>query len=304
MEGFLSKAIEKLYYKYWIIGLCRDDIKNIIRNKTFNQDIVWLPLDPYDKFNADPFLLKHTDGNIKVFYEKFIKDCHYGKISIMTVDKKFVRLDQKILLDTKEHLSYPFIFAEDDKIFVFPEAAQSGKLSCYEYDPVNQSLSFLKVILQLPLLDSTILKYERKYWLFGIMTDNKNVSNLHLFFSDNLLGPYSPYPGNPVKSSKVGARPAGNFIEVDGEIYRPTQNCDRFYGESITINKIITLDEKTFKEEPYMYISIDRKNQENHNIHAIHTFNVIDDIIAVDGIKWVFSPAKQCIQYLCDKYQL
>lgn len=301
MEGFFTKAIDKLCNKYWIIGLCRDDIKKIIRSKTFNQDITWLPIDSADQFNADPFLLKHTDGNIRVFYEKFIKDCPYGKISIMTVDKNFVRLDQKILLDAKTHLSYPFIFTEDDKIYVFPEASQSGKLSCYEYNPVNQSLNFLKDILPLPLLDSTILKYEEKYWLFGILAGNKNVSNLHLFFSDNLLGPYACCSGNPVKSSKVGTRPAGNFIKVDGEIYRPTQNCESFYGESLTINKIITLNEISFYEEPYMSIYIDRKNQKDHNIHAIHTFNVIDDIIAVDGIKWVFSPAKQWMQYLCNK---
>jgi hypothetical protein len=58
------------------------------------------------------------------------------------------------------------------------------------------------------------------------------------------------------------------------------------------------LDEKNFSEEPYMIIKINEKNLSKYSIHAIHTFNVQDDIIAVDGIKWIFSPVNKWRNYL------
>ena len=119
-----------------------------------------------------------------------------------------------------------------------------------------------------------------------------------------MLGPYVPHPENPVKDSSNGTRPAGNFIEVDGTFYRPSQNCENKYGESITINKINVLNELSFNEEPYMLITINKENQRKHKVHTIHTINALDDIIAVDGMKWIFSPFDQWKKYLRDRRYL
>lgn len=293
MTGIITKYIDKLFFKQWSIGLCRGDIKDIIRRKTFDQNIKWLPLKSFDHFQADPFLLKTKDGNINILHEDFPFDDYYGRISVMTMDNNFREIKHKVLLDTKSHLSYPFTFTENNKTFVFPEAGHSGKLSCYEYDRSQETMNFLKVIIDLPLLDSTIIKKGGKYWLFGTLYGEDSHNKLYIFYSDNLLGPYTPHPQNPVKNSLNGSRPAGNFIEVDGVIYRPSQNCENQYGESITINKLNILNEFQFDEEPHMLISIDRRNLNNKRIYTIHTLNIIDDIIAVDGSKWTFSPAIQ-----------
>lgn len=293
MNSILTKYIEKLYYKHWVIGLCHADIKEIIRTRSFSQDIKWLSINSTDHFNADPFLFRGNDGSLNIFYEDLILDEQYGKIFLMTIDNSFTRFSTKLLLDTKSHLSYPFIFKEDNRIFVFPEASKSGRLTCYEYDQGTQSLSYLMEILHLPLLDSTILKYKSKYWLFGTINGKDSHNKLYVFFSDNLLGPYVGHPANPVKNSLNSSRPAGNFIEIDGGIYRPSQNCAESYGESLTINKVSRLDETNFAEEPYMIIKINGENLRKNNIHSIHTFNIVDDIIAVDGKKWTFSPLNQ-----------
>ncbi|HLG41570.1 MAG TPA: hypothetical protein VI461_17955, partial [Chitinophagaceae bacterium] len=95
---------------------------------------------------------------------------------------------------------------------------------------------------------------------------------------------------NPVKSNLNGSRPAGNFIEVDGAIYRPSQNSRNYYGESITINKIKTLTTSTFEEEEYMIIEPNKNDEFNY---GIHTINAVDDIIIVDGQKGYFEPVRQ-----------
>jgi hypothetical protein len=292
MKRIFSKYIDKLFVRQWIIGLTRGNVKEIIRSKTFDPDITWLPIKSINRAYADPFIFKTTDWNYDILFEDYSFKEEYGKIGVMSVDENFKPIDHKIVLDTKSHLSYPFVFIENDKIYVIPEAAQSGKLSCYEYDPVHKSLVFLQQLIDKPLLDATILKHNNKYWLFGILREKgvKNEYKLCVFFSNTLLGPYSPHPKNPLKNSLNGTRSAGNFIEVDGVIYRPTQNCKKTYGESIAINKIKVLNEFDIVEEFHMSISINKKNKNNYGMHTIHAINFMDDIIVVDGIKSRFSP--------------
>jgi hypothetical protein len=299
MKRILLKYIEKFFFKKWIIGIFRGNIKDIIRSKTFDPDINWLFIRSIDTYYADPFLLIPKDENFQILLEDFSLDKGYGKISLTTLDKSFKQVNHKILLDTKSHISYPFVFSENNKTYIFPEAGRSGKLSCYEYDRVNETIDFLQDIVDLPLCDSSILKRDGKYWIFGtlseINTDTDKITDYKLcvFFSDSLLGPYVPHPGNPVNRGLDGTRSAGNFIEVEGIIYRPTQNCEKQYGESITINKVTELNEINVVEEPYMTISINRRNRSNYGMHTIHTINAIDDIIVVDGNRWTFSPVIQ-----------
>ena len=301
MKMGLSKYIDKLFFKKWILGVFRYDINKIIRTKTFDAEVKWLWRRSYDKFYADPFILGFQGDNLKIILEEFSFAEDYGKISLMTLDRYFKQLDYKILLDTKSHLSYPFIFTENNKTFIFPEAAQSGKFSCYEYDPINETMVFVKDILDIPFLDSTIIKKDGKYWLFGSIGNNVDGYKLYVYFSDNLLGLYSPHPENPIKEGLNGTRPAGNFIEVDGNIYRPAQNCERVYGESMTINKVTVLNENEVTEEFYMTVTINRKARSNFGMHAIHTINTFNDIIVVDGIRWTFAPVNQIKFYLMNR---
>ncbi len=292
MKRKFSKYLDVLFVDGWAIGVTRGNIQEIIRSKTFNPDITWLPTKSMNQFYADPFLYKTKEGTYDIIFEAFSLNEEYGKIAVMSIDNSFKQKNHKIVLDTKSHLSYPFIFKENNKIYVFPEAARSGKLSCYEYDPVNRSLKFLQQVIDLPILDGTILKHNGKYWLFGVLRGYDGVEQykLCIFYSNSLLGPYTPHPMNPVKNSLNGTRSAGNFIEVDGEIYRPTQNCENSYGESITINKMTVLTEMDIQEEEHMSISINKEKKSNSGINRIHTINVIDDIIVVDGKRSRFSP--------------
>ena len=304
MENILRTYINKLFFKKWIIGLCRDNIADIIRKKSFNPNIKWLRTDSPDKFYADPFLILSKDGGLNIMYEEYPFNENYGKICLISLDEKLNPKSNKLLLDTKSHLSYPFIYAENNKTYIFPESAQNGKLSCYEYDIESESLKFLKDILDLPLRDSTILKHDNKYWIAGTLSENVIDYKLNIYVSDSLLGPYTPHPKNPVKNGLDGTRSAGNFIEIDGIIYRPTQNCQNNYGESITINKVTELNIENFSEEPHMIINIDRKNKNNRDVRSIHTINVLENIIVVDGEQWIFSPKEQWKNFLKRRFKI
>lgn len=302
MKKILSNYIEKLFFKKWIIGIQHVDIREIIRNKSFNADIHWIHSKSFSKSYADPFLIK-SDDEICILLEEFTFLRLDGKISLMTLDKDLRQLEYKVLLDTRSHLSYPFIYRENNITYVFPESGKSGKFSCYEFDHERESLTFRKDILNVPLMDATILKHDDKYWIFGILSQS-GTYDLQVYFSDRLLGPYTPHPQNPVQSGLNGTRSAGNFIEVDGRIYRPTQNCENRYGESITIQEITELSETVVSEKSYLDISVPKKKGNYSGMHAIHTINALNNIIVVDGEYWDFSPIQQGKKFIIDTFGL
>ncbi len=288
--GLIKKYSDKLYLKQWGIGFLKTNISDIIRNKRTDLSFEWMTLDDKSVSYADPFIFKTDDGRINILFESVSSYDLNGKISLMVCNDLLDPVMEKVVLDTNSHLSYPYIFKENGKIYVFPESAFSGSLFCYEFDQVKRSFINRREIINLPLLDSTILKYENRYWLFATMLGESMHSDLHIFYADDLFGPYAAHAGNPVKKDLRGSRPAGNFITVDDAIYRPSQNCGNYYGESITINKITSLTTAEFKEEEYMTI---RPNKSDDFGYGIHTINFVDDIIIVDGQRAYFEPVQQ-----------
>jgi hypothetical protein len=288
--SILKKYYNKLYLKQWGLGFLRGNISDIIRTKQVDLSFDWMPLADEGISHADPFIFRTDDGNLNILFESVSSFTLDGKISLMVCNQNLDPVLQKVVLDTNDHLSYPFVFKENGRIYVFPENAFSGALYCYEFDQVQRTFINRKKILDLPVIDPTIIKHDNRYWLFSTLLGDKLHSDLHIFHSDTLFGPYTAHAGNPVKQSLNGSRPAGDFIEVDGEIYRPTQNCSNYYGESISINKITELTTTTFHEEEHMILTANKNDEFNY---GIHTLNVVDDIIIVDGQKSYFQPVQQ-----------
>jgi hypothetical protein len=288
--SLIKKYSDKLYLKQWGIGFMRGSLADIIRQKRSDLSFDWFTLDDKAVSKADPFVFKTEDGQIHILFEHVSTYHLNGQIALMVCNDKLEPVMEKTLLDTNDHLSYPYVFREKGKIYVFPENAFGGKLRCFEFDPVEKTLTNPRVIMEEPLLDSTITKHEGRYWLFATRLGEGFNSDLHIYYSDSLFGPYAPHKANPVKSNLDGSRPAGNLVEVDGVLYRPSQNCRNYYGESITINRVKTLDTERFEEEEYMIIEPNKHDEFNY---GIHTINAVDDIIIVDGQKGYFEPVNQ-----------
>ncbi|MFT3911831.1 MAG: hypothetical protein QM737_20570 [Ferruginibacter sp.] len=289
--NLLEKIYDKLFMKQWNVGLAKVDVNELISKKNYTPDYKWLPINALNRFYADPFIFRTTEGDINVIYEDFSGNDQYGKISMTTVDENFKPTLTKGMLDTKSHLSYPNVFLENGKTFIIPESSKSGHVTCYEYDFASKSLMNARNIIQnLPLLDSTILVHNNKYWLFATKRGENSNSKLYIYYADEMNGPYIPHAANPVKNSLNGSRPAGNFIKIDGQIFRPSQNCAEYYGKSVTINKVTLLNEREFAEEAVVEIGPPQTSGFNY---GIHTINVLDDVIVIDALKRIFMPVEQ-----------
>jgi hypothetical protein len=286
--NLFRKLHDKLFLKQWNVGVIKGDIAEMIRSKKFNYEVKWLQLSDKKQFFADPFIVHaNKDGSLLILVEDFTDEDGYGKISVIErrPDNAY---DISIALDTKDHLSYPQVFEHEGRIFVIPESASAHKVDCYEFDPATKKISFVQNLVDFPLVDATMLKYHGKYWLFGTLPKPEDLTSLVIYYADNLFGPYKPHSRNTVKYSISGTRPAGAFFEVDGNLYRPAQNCSEYYGKTIVINKVEKLDEHEYSESFFMEIRPEKLQDYNY---CVHTLNAKNGFIIIDGLKRHFMPA-------------
>ncbi len=273
----------------WSIGFANYNIHDVITKKALPNLFTWLPIKHTLNFIADPFIIKNKQGKLFVLYEDFSPEQN-GYIAIKALDEKFNTVDEKILLKTNTHLSYPFVFEEDGITYIIPETQQTNNLIAYQFNFTSLQLENEKTILSnVSILDATFLKHDNKYWIFATVGDGINFNNLlHIYYADSLFGNYLPHKNNPVKNNLDGARPAGAIIVIDGTYYRPAQNCKQYYGQAITINKIKTLTTNIFDEEVHCILKADAFT---YYTDGVHTLNAVgNNLIVVDGIKMIFMP--------------
>ncbi len=231
-------------------------------------NINWLKPPKTDYF-ADPFVIS-TDKDTYLFFEWFSNKNGKADLAVAKKSEKF-EIYHKIT-DFPEHRSYPYVFDYQGEKYCIPEANQTNKVSLYRVVDTchGASLQWDCDLLQGKYVDSTLLIHDNKFYLF---TTPQNQSHTHLliYVADDLRGPYRPHFNNPVKVDCSSSRMAGKIQNIDGYLVRPAQNSTRHYGESITLNKIIQLNEYQYIEETISEIKPDKKWTYNKGIHTINS---------------------------------
>jgi hypothetical protein len=107
-----------------------------------------------------------------------------------------------------------------------------------------------------------------------------NVDELHLYYAEQPLGPWTPHPRNPIKSDVRSARPAGPILRRDGRLYRPSQDCSGRYGRAVVINRIDRLDPEGYGEREVGRIEPDPRS----GTLGTHTLALQPTLTCVDGV--------------------
>jgi hypothetical protein len=278
--------IKKLGLFHWNIGFIEETPETTLNNQNITKNINWLPDTFRDRFFADPFILNVTDSTIEVFVEEYIYAERKGRIALLTIDRyNYTLLDIKTILNLQTHLSFPFIFRENDKIYVIPENSESGKLPIYEYNNISRTLEFRKALIEYPLVDPVILKHESTYYLLCTYKDKHENADLYVYYSDSLMGKYSEIDTNPVKNDISSSRPGGSFFESNGSLYRIAQNNQTSYGEGISITQIMNISRKHFEEKTMVKLYPNKIYP-----YGMHTLNNLDGITVIDGLYYLLSP--------------
>ena len=285
-------VLDKLFYHTWNIGIVERSIYDIIVSTDSQLGVNWVKHNYRDRFFADPFILDLSDTQIQVLVEEFPYSKKKGVISLLTIDRRnYKLLRRKVVLEQPFHMSYPYIHRdlENNVAWVAPEASMSGCLYKYSWNSDAEMLMSQELLIEEPLLDSTIVEHDNRFWLFCTKRGPDSNSKLYLYYSDNQCGPWKEHPLNPVMNDSQMARPAGYMVKVDGYIYRVVQKNDKTYGERIYLTKIEELSTTAFKEVFVKELCA----QKDKYSHGFHTINGYKDICVVDGLCKVFSPLRR-----------
>lgn len=265
------------YNQYWNIGFCEQTPEELIRDKQL-KPVRWLKHSYRDRWFADPFIYKVTDSEIAVFVEECPMENPKGIICELVIDRKTMRLKERyVMLDKDTHLSYPAIIRHGGKIYVYPENGASGKLNLYEYDEVNHILVNPVCILDEAVADATILEYEGKCYMSA--TKFPETQEKAFFYeADTIFGPFKQVGALPFQTEIRCSRQGGNWINMNGCIYRPSQDCSKRYGAAMTIMSVLNIVQN-MQENQYCHIE---PLNGRYNL-GIHTVNFQDGICVIDG---------------------
>jgi len=242
---------------------------------------------PYERgrFVADPFVI-HRAGKAFVFCELYLYKKNRGVIAVSEWEAPGVRRLTTVI-EEPYHLSYPQVFEHDGSVYCLPESVDQKKVCLYKAIDFPYRWENVHTLLEdFAAVDSTLLQFQNRWWLFCTNLDEGYHSHLYIWSSDDLFGPWKPHPRNPVKIDVRSSGPAGPFFSNKGQLYRPAQDCARVYGGLVRINRVDVLSETDFKETVVGAIRPPRGRYDR----GIHTVASSQGLCMVDVLRDVFEP--------------
>ncbi len=276
---------ELFFTEQWNIGVVKEPIQSLIYDLRFtiydlntkSKDIKWATLTNRFSCKADCFGYE-SEGKINILFEDFSYEKMKSSLGKIEFDDVSGFANERTLLEKTYHLSYPYIFKVDNELYCIPESYQNKQISLYKVDKATGELIFVKTLIDnISAIDSTIVFYNDKWWLFCTRKEHDSNTNLFVYYSDLFDGEYIPHANNPVKTDIRSARPAGTPFIYDSQLYRPSQNCSKTYGGQIVINRVEKISPFEFEE---------------HEAAVIKSF---DDISFRDGVHTISSVGDYCL---------
>lgn len=268
--------LRELRHNLWNLGFIEEGLSDTLANKS--PKIHWVKKRINDRWFADPFILDVTDSEIIILAEEFCYNVHRGRIARVIIDRKtYEEKSFEIILELPTHLSFPFIIRKNGKIYLMPENSASGCSTVYEYNDANRKVTPLHHIAEEPFADATIFEMDGQSYLCTTMlpdTNSKSVKIYTLNKDDLKVVDRVATVEFPI----VCGRNAGEVFTVDGQMYRPAQDCTLRYGHGVILQKMTMENgEWRFEDVNSLYPKSFKYNQ------GVHTFNNYKGLIVIDG---------------------
>ena len=241
---------------------------------------VWMAPSEHE-FYADPFGVSIGPSKFRIFVERFDWKKRKGDIATTVFDGETFGPFQTAL-EAKTHLSYPYTARiKGEQVFI-PEHSEGRDVSSFDYDSNGVAYKKKTIFAKSDLIDTTFFELEGQVWAFALIDGHASNTHLHLFFADAFDGPWYAHPLNPIKSSIRSARPAGTPFIYEGRLYRPSQDCSKVYGGSITINEVLVLSQTDYKE---IEVNSVRPSSDSQYKDGLHTISSFGSYTLIDGAR-------------------
>lgn len=269
----------------WHIGVIDAPLTELVRDGA-RPPVRWLPALPRGWYVADPF---GVTGSNTILAEAFNYREAKGYITALDVSSASLPVPLPGLFSDAVHLSYPYLIEEDGQLYCIPERSAANDLILYrivQYPHIWAEEA--RLLDGFPAVDATAFQHDGAWWLFATMSDRGYESTLYLWHAPALRGPWTPHRGNPVKTDVRSSRPAGMPFTVNGELYRPAQDCSRTYGGAVKLLRITALGRDCFAEEVVATVG---PWPDTAYPAGLHTLTLWGDRTLVDAKRLVFTPA-------------
>lgn len=229
---------------------------------------------------ADPFLFEY-EGRIWLFFEAIDERNGHGHIACGWIDEGGLLRDRRSVLSLQTHLSYPQLLRQGDGIYMLPESAKSGGLDLYRARRFPDEWERVGRILDFPCVDSTVFRLDGVWWMFtSPKAPGLSVALTWLYRAERLEGPWQLQDTEPVATSAVNARSAGEIVAARNRLLRPAQDCSRSYGSALVFNEILELGPDRYAER--IHSRVDAKSLPY--MIGLHTYNRCGDWEVIDGL--------------------
>ena len=203
---------------------------------------------------ADPFLFVTEAGEWHLFFEVYTHNREpSAAIAHAESDDGYDWTYDRIVLETDEHLSYPYVFRWKGDHYMVPDrwAKELGPAPVtlyraesfpHEWTPVADL-----VTPETPLHDFSPFRWEGRWW--GLLGDG---TDLYAYYTDDLESPaWTPHESNPIVENRPkAARPGGRPLVFDDRVVAFYQDCANRYGEQVHAYEITELTPSTYADRP------------------------------------------------------
>jgi hypothetical protein len=259
----------------WGVAFSGGDWRNLVMERAHRIDA------PRHHYLADPFVIEEG-GRDYCFVEDYDYRGKKGCIAVYSLEHRAaVRLGQA--LAEPFHLSFPYLFRFDSKLYMCPETYENREIRLYECTEFPLKWTLAKVLMQdVSAVDTMVFERDGLWWLLTNIDRTESgdhCSELFAYFADNpLTSEWTAHSQNPIVVDASRARNGGMLVH-DRTLYRVAQRqgFDQ-YGAGLSIACISTLDKQNYHEEELC--SIEPNFFPNlvgtHHMHSNGRFTVFD----------------------------
>lgn len=281
IEKSQLRIFDKYYFRVsqWSIGILHSDSTFNITEEESNPLLAYSNekhsnLKPVSV--ADPFIYEEN-GKKYLFYEVLCHDEENEDLGIinLAVIKEDGSIEAKgTILELDTSISFPIIYKENNEYYMTIHSKYANEIMLFIANDFPMKWRKLKILAVGRYCDPVIMKKENLFYLMASLNNEES----HLFYADQIEGPYNEHPKNPViKKNPRIARNAGMPFEINKVLYRPTQDCEKGYGRQIRLMEIQEMNPQNFVEQESEYSPVLQpdKNVDWRN-YRMHTFNIFD----------------------------
>ncbi len=272
----------------WTIGICLGASPLSLSNAAPKANPVLTARDVTDvsaEFVADPFMLRENE-TWYMFFEVQNGKTHRGCIGLATSQDGLRWSYRQIVLEESIHLSYPCVFKSGEKYYMVPESMGDG-IRLYEAAVFPTRWQCLGTLIKGYHADPTPFEHEGRWWMFATQF-RKTGPNLHLYYSQDLLGPWQEHPSSPVAKNDPGTcRSGGRVIIYEGQIVRFAQDNTRNYGDRLRAFVVSELTPSAYREDPVPTNPVPKTSWNRMGTHNVDAHQQADGgwIACVDGYR-------------------